>query len=191
MIDIFDNISPTLLKIIYLAAINSGSWKFKYPESFSFDDRFAKIDVISMTAAEPMLSGLAAALLCTIYDSKQTKYFDPSLIAYCGISMKDKGLGEDNIHTDHDPTKEEFDPRLPFDEFKLIKLVGVLNEDWTTETDGGTFECDGEEVEMKPGRFVLFNPRKPHRAGKVLSNKKRLALDLAVNPSPYYNMNYG
>ena len=69
--------------------------------------------------------------------------------------------------------------------------VDKVNEDWTTETDGGTFECDGEEVEMKPGRFVLFNPRKPHRAGKVLSNKKRLALDLAVNPSPYYNMNYG
>ncbi len=190
MIDIFDYISPTLLKTIYFAAINSGSWNYKYPESRPFHDRFAKMDVISLTAAEPILSGLAAALLSVIYDSKETKYFDPSFIGYCGISIKDKGLGEDNIHTDHDPTKEEFNPSLPFDDFKLIKLVGVLNDDWTTE-DGGTFQCGGEEVEMKPGRFVLFNPRKPHRAGRVLSNKKRLALDLAVNPSQYYNINYG
>tara|TARA_B100001250_G_scaffold352134_1_gene324712 strand:+ start:737 stop:1294 length:558 start_codon:yes stop_codon:yes gene_type:complete len=184
MIKIFDNISPTLVSAIYYAVLRDNTWKFDYPPSFSFHDRFAKMDIINSKTVRPILSGLAVGLLSVIYDSDETKYFDPSFIGYCGVSLKDKGLGEDNLHTDHTPESEATNmanANLPYDPTKLIKLVGVLNPDWTKE-DGGTFQCGGEEVEMKPGRFVLFNPRELHRAGNILGDKKRIAIDLAVNP---------
>ena len=184
MIKIFDNISPTLIKSIYYAVLQENKWSFSYPPAFDFHDRFAKMDIISIDKTAPILSGLAVGLLSVLYDSDETKYFDPSFIAYCGVSLKDKGLGEDNLHVDHSPEMEAVNPHnkdLPYDPTKLIKLVGVLNPDWTKE-DGGTFQCGGKEVEMKPGRFVLFNPRELHRAGNILGDKKRIAIDLAVNP---------
>jgi ectoine hydroxylase-related dioxygenase (phytanoyl-CoA dioxygenase family) len=89
----------------------------------------------------------------------------------CGISIKDRHR-EDNTHTDHvnDALKDT----------KLIKLLGVLNADWDCTKDGGGFTHGEETFPLEPGDFLLFDPRIPHRADNILSDKKRIAIDFTL-----------
>jgi hypothetical protein len=112
---------------------------------------------------------MAMSLLINIYE-KEPKAFLLEVLS-CGISIKDKHR-EDNIHTDHenDALKDA----------KIVKLLGVLNNDWDCVKDGGGFTHGGETFPLAPCNFLLFNPRIPHRADNILSDKKRLAIDFTL-----------
>ena len=56
----------------------------------------------------------------------------------------------------------------------------MLNNDWDCVKDGGGFTHGGETFPLAPCNFLLFNPRIPHRADNILSDKKRLAIDFTL-----------
>jgi len=150
-------------------AQQSDQWHMKYPSGASFEEKHLKLDVIGGKNTDTQLAGMAMSLLINIYE-KEPKAFLLEVLA-CGISIKDKHR-EDNIHTDHenDALKDA----------KIVKLLGVLNNDWDCVKDGGGFTHGGETFPLAPCNFLLFNPRIPHRADNILSDKKRLAIDFTL-----------
>ena len=159
-----DCCSPYYLEMLKHSAISSAAWNMNYPHGKSFDDKHLKLDIIVNEVKEPLLAGMSMGLLINIW-SKRQNLFQPE-VSYCSISMKDKHR-EDNWHTDHDA-----DPGY-------IKVLGLLNSDWGSQ-DGGLFEHGDEIVPMKPCLFVVFDPRIPHRASEIFSDKKRLGIDFTV-----------
>ena len=159
-----DCCSSHYLDMMKYSAINSSSWNMKYPQGRPFEDKHLKLDIIDNEVKEPLLAGMAMGLLINIWSRKQD-LFTPE-VSYCSISMKDK-YREDNWHTDHDA-----DPGY-------IKVLGLLNSDWGAN-DGGLFLHGDEVMTMKPGLFVVFDPRVTHRASEIFTDKKRLGLDFTV-----------
>jgi hypothetical protein len=150
-------------------AQQSDQWHMKYPSGASFEEKHLKLDVIGGKNTDTQLAGMAMSLLINIYE-KEPKAFLLEVLS-CGISIKDKHR-EDNIHTDHenDALKDA----------KIVKLLGVLNNDWDCVKDGGGFTHGEETFPLAPCNFLLFNPRIPHRADNILSDKKRLAIDFTL-----------
>ena len=156
--------SPHYLDMMKYSAINSSAWNMKYPQGRPFEDKHLKLDIIDNEVKEPLLAGMAMGLLINIWSRKQD-LFTPE-VSYCSISMKDRHR-EDNWHTDHDS-----DPGY-------IKVLGLLNSDWGSD-DGGLFLHGDDVMTMRPGLFVVFDPRVPHRASEIFTDKKRLGLDFTV-----------
>ena len=159
-----DCCSSYYLDMMKHSVVNSSSWNMKYPQGRPFEDKHLKLDIIDNEVKEPLLAGMAMGLLINIW-SKRQDLFQPE-VSYCSVSMKDKHR-EDNLHTDHDA-----DPGY-------IKVLGLLNSDWGSQ-DGGLFMYGDEVVPMKPCLFAVFDPRVPHCASEIFSDKKRLGLDFTV-----------
>jgi len=164
-----DCCSPLFLEFMKYQVQQSEKWHMKYPAGAPFDKKHLKLDVIGGENTDTQLAGMAMSLLINIYE-KEPKAFLLEVLA-CGISIKDRHR-EDNTHTDHenDALKDT----------KIVKLLGVLNSDWDCATDGGGFTHGGETFSLEPGDFLLFDPRIPHRADNILSDKKRLAIDFTL-----------
>ena len=164
-----DCCTPLFLEFMKYQAQQSDQWHMKYPSGASFEEKHLKLDVIGGKNTDTQLAGMAMSLLINIYE-KEPKAFLLEVLA-CGISIKDKHR-EDNIHTDHenDALKDA----------KIVKLLGVLNNDWDCVKDGGGFTHGKETFPLAPCNFLLFNPRIPHRADNILSDKKRLAIDFTL-----------
>jgi len=107
---------------------------------------------------------LAMGLLMNVYGKRQDLFL-PEL-SFCGISMKDKHR-LDNTHTDHDTDPD------------YIKVFGLLNSDWGPQ-DGGLFLHGDEAIPMVSGTFVVFDPRVPHSASEITTDKKRMGIDFTV-----------
>ena len=84
---------------------------------------------------------------------------------FCGISVK--GKGKDDPHTDTWDTD-------------TVKILGLLNSDWNSETMGGGFMHDNKLHTLKPTSFIIFDSNKVHCAQTILTDKKRFAIDYAV-----------
>ena len=165
MLEVIDNCcSPYYLEMMKQSAISSESWNMRYPQGRSFEDKHLKLDVIVNEVKEPLLAGMAMGLLINIYSQRQD-LFVPD-VSYCSISMKDK-YRKDNLHTDHE------------NDFDYVKILGLLNSDWGPQ-DGGLFMHGDEAIPMKPCTFVVFDPRMPHHASEIFTEKKRLGLDFTV-----------
>ena len=164
-----DCCTPLFLEFMKYQAQQSDQWHMKYPSGASFEEKHLKLDVIGGKNTDTQLAGMAMSLLINIYE-KEPKAFLLEVLS-CGISIKDKHR-EDNIHTDHenDALKDA----------KIVKLLGVLNNDWDCVKDGGGFTHGEETFPLAPCNFLLFNPRIPHRADNILSDKKRLAIDFTL-----------
>ena len=46
--------------------------------------------------------------------------------------------------------------------------------------DGGLFLHGDEAIPMKPKTFVVFDPRIPHSASEIFTDKKRVGIDFTV-----------
>ena len=162
-----DCCSPYYLEMMKHSAATSESWNMRYPQGKSFEDKHLKLDIIDGDVKEPLLAGMAMGLLINVYDKGQDLFTRE--VSYCRISMKDKHR-EDNLHTDHEK------------DTGYIKILGLLNSDWGSR-DGGLFMHGDEAIPMKPCQFVVFDPRIPHCASEIFTNKKRLGLDFTVRKS--------
>ncbi len=165
LLEIIENCcTPYYLDSMKYHVMNSCSWNLNYPQNKPFEDKHLKIDVINNEVKEPLLAGLSMGLLMNIYGIRQDLFLPE--VSFCGISMKDKHR-DDNVHTDH------------VNETGYIKVLGLLNSDWGPN-DGGLFMHGDEAIPMKPCTFVVFDPRVPHCASPITSDKKRLGIDWTV-----------
>ena len=165
MLQVIENCcSTSYLDMLKFAAMNSANWNLKYPIGMPFEDKHLKLDIIENEPVNELLAGMAMGLLIQIYD-KRSDLFYPE-VSYCGISMKDKHR-LDNSHIDHENHKD------------YIKILGLLNSDWGPQ-DGGLFLHGDEAIPMASGTFVVFDPRVPHSASEITTNKKRMGIDFTV-----------
>ena len=157
--------TPLFLDFIKHQVTKSTKWNFNYPMGKPFEDKHAKIDVIQGTTIhDDFLAGVSMSLLMMIHEkAKQSNVDVPLDLLFCGISMKDKHR-EDNLHTDHEKDELQDTP--------IIKVLGILNSDWQ-DSDGGGFIHNGITHKLMPGDFIVFNPRLPHKAEDIMTDKKR------------------
>ena len=164
--------SPLFLDFIKHQVTKSTKWNFNYPMGKPFEDKHAKIDVIQGDIIhDKFLAGVTMSLLMMIHEkAKQSNVDVPLDLLFCGISMKDKHR-EDNLHTDHEKDELQDTP--------IIKVLGILNSDWQ-DSDGGGFIHNGITHKLVPGDFIVFNPRLPHKAEDIMTDKKRIAIDWTI-----------
>ena len=164
--------TPLFLDFIKHQVTKSTKWNFNYPMGKPFEDKHAKIDVIQGTTVhDDFLAGVSMSLLMMIHEkAKQSNVDVPLDLLFCGISMKDKHR-EDNLHTDHEKDELQDTP--------IIKVLGILNSDWQ-DSDGGGFIHNGITHKLMPGDFIVFNPRLPHKAEDIMTDKKRIAIDWTI-----------
>ena len=60
-----------------------------------------------------------------------------------------------------------------------MKVLGIINSDWK-DGDGGGFQHDGTLHKLLPGDFIVFDPRLPHKAEDIITDKKRIAIDWTI-----------
>ena len=161
--------TPLFLDFFKHQVTKSTKWNFNYPMGKPFEDKHAKIDVIQGdTMHDKFLGGVSMSLLMMIHETaKKQKISVPLDLLFCGISMKDEHR-EDNVHTDHEKDELKDTP--------IIKVLGILNSDWK-KSYGGGFEHGGVLHSPEPGDFIVFDPRVPHRAQDIITDKKRIAID--------------
>ena len=163
-----DCCSIEYLDYIKKAAIHSENWTLKHPigEGLTIEDKFPKLEIIDGGMVKhPVLAGLVQGLLLQIHEIDDQNLFIPE-IYWCGISIKDKHK-LDRVHSDYEKDNG------------LIKILGIINSDWQEEW-GGNFFHDGTSNYVKPTSFCIFDPSKPHSAEKILTDKKRFAIDFTV-----------
>ena len=158
-------VSLSYLSMVRFAAQNSDRWNMRYPNKASFDKKHLKLDIIENDPVNDLLAGMAMGMLIQIYDHNPTLFIPE--VSFCGISIKDK-YRQDNPHTDHENDKD------------YIKVLGLLNNDWECDVDGGEFLYEDKKIPLSPGQFVVFNPRKVHRSADIISDKKRFGIDFTV-----------
>ncbi len=113
----------------------------------------------------PLLAGVAIGLLSQIYDAGGKDYIVPAM-HFCAISVKDKTTPT-NFHTDQ------------WGEGRL-KVLGLLNSDWDSKTDGGGFICDGVKYALEPTDFLIFDSNQTHSNDLIISDKERCAIDFML-----------
>jgi len=113
----------------------------------------------------PLLAGIAIGLMTQIYDAGGKEYFAPQM-HFCGLSIKDKTTPT-NFHTDQ------------WGEGRL-KVLGLLNSDWDSKTDGGGFICDGVKYALEPTDFLIFDSNQTHSNDLIISDKERCAIDFML-----------
>ena len=165
-----DCCTPLFLEFMKYQVQQSNQWHMKYPAGAAFEEKHLKLDVIGGKDSNTQLAGMAMSLLINIYE-KEPKAFLLEVLS-CGISIKDRHR-KDNTHTDHENDALK-------DTKNIVKLLGVLNADWDCATDGGGFTHGGETFSLAPCDFLLFDPRTPHKADDILSDKKRIAIDFTL-----------
>jgi hypothetical protein len=169
MLEVIENCcSSSYLDTLFQSAISCDNWHMRYPHNTPFDDKHLKIDVlvneVDQNVKRSFLAGISMGLLVQIYDKRDDLFLPQCL--YCGVSMKDKHR-LDNTHTDHENEPE------------FIKVFGLLNRDWDSK-DGGSFLHGDKVIPMKPKTFVVFDPRIPHSASEIFTDKKRVGIDFTV-----------
>ena len=166
MLEVIENCCPSsYLDMLFYMSTNSDGWHLRYPNGAPFKDKHLKMDVLDNEEQKlPFLAGMAMGLLVQIYD-KRDDLFLPEC-SYCGIGIKDKHR-HDNTHTDHE------------NDLDYIKIFGLLNSNWNSK-DGGLFLHGDEAIPMKPKTFVVFDPRIPHSASEIFTDKKRVGIDFTV-----------
>lgn len=150
------------------------SWEFSFPEplpgqEFKLENQFPKLnltDNIGENPSKDILLGIAHSLFLLIYAGGGFKYFK-NYFNWCGISIKDKNW-KTSLHIDNEDSN-------------LIKIIGVLNPDWDPKW-GGNFLWNDKEYILSPGQFLLFNPRIKHDNSPIKCDKKRMAIDFAIEP---------
>ena len=158
--------SNSMLDFIKNESLKTRGWHFDYPiGSTLLEEKFPKID-ISQNPQLGYLKGICFSLLINIFEKGGKDFFKPIMYG-CGISIKDN-TRKDNIHTDGEEIK---DP--------ILKIIGILNPDWKPE-DGGHFIWDKKIYKIPPRSFLIFDPKVPHSASPILTNKKRVAIDYTV-----------
>ena len=164
--------TPLFLDFIKHQVTKSTMWNFNYPMGKPFEDKHAKINVIQgNTMHDKFLGGVSMSLLMMIHETaKEQKVNVPLDLLFCGISMKDKHR-EDNLHTDHEKDELQDTP--------IIIVLGILNSVWNHISDGGGFER-GVLHSPEPGDFIVFDPRVPHKAQDIFTDKKRIAIDWTI-----------
>jgi len=169
------NVVPlSFLKDLKLRASTLKSWEFTYPTTppdveFELEKKFPKLDLTDNIGDNPpkdMLLGQSHALFLLIHARGGFRYFN-NYFQWCGISIKDK-YWEGSLHTDEQNTNR-------------LKVIGVLNPDWDPKW-GGNFLWNNKEYPLYPGEFLIFNPRVEHENSPIKCNKKRMAIDFAVDP---------
>jgi len=165
-----DCCTPLFLEFMKYQVQQSNQWHMKYPAGAAFEEKHLKLDVIGGKDSNTQLAGMAMSLLINIYE-KEPKAFLLEVLS-CGISIKDRHR-KDNTHTDHENDALK-------DTKNIVKLLGVLNADWDCASDGGGFTHGGETFSLAPCDFLLFDPRTPHKADDILSDKKRIAIDFTL-----------
>ena len=166
MIDIIEKCcSPYYLQMFIKMVPPLDKWQVEYEDYNKINLR--KLNLIEgEKIKEDFLSGIAVGLLMQIYAAGGHKYFTPT-IEFCGLSIKDKDT----------PVNMHFDP-WPED---VVKILGLLNHDWNSNKDGGGFIIKENKYDLKPTNFLLFDSREEHSNAKILSDKKRVAIDFAVS----------
>ena len=170
VITIKNCISPSLLSYTKHKIEESEGWHFKYGGE-EFKDKHAKLEIFKNPNLL-YLKGIAQSILLSIFDKGGYNYFHPHLF-YCGASVKDKHR-KDNPHVDHIE-----------DDFKPLKLLGILNPNWKSEWGGG-FIWGNQHYPLAPGDFLLFDPKVTHHAEDIYCDEKRIAIDFTV-PSIEFN----
>ena len=110
----------------------------------------------------PMLGGIAIGLLSQIYDAGGKDYITPEM-HFCAVSQKDSSTPT-NFHSED------------WGEGRL-KVLGILNSNWSGEKDGGGFICDGVPYKLEPTDFLIFDSNQTHSNNIITSDKKRIAID--------------
>ena len=169
-VKIIDNCcSLDYLNCLKHVVATSDNWNLLFPAGIDFSSghKFPKLNIIDNGVIKhPILAGLAIGLLLQIYEAGGRGLFIPE-IHWCGISIKDKHR-TDNIHIDHEKEKN------------FVKILGIINSDWE-ENWGGNFFHNGTSNYVKPTSFCIFDPSEPHSATEIFTDKKRFAIDFAVD----------
>ena len=170
------NITPMFLEYLKHHFQECAHWSWKYPLNSHFSKRHPKLTIIDGTPQPPeveRLAGLSMALWTMMYEQGLNTLVYPKIL-WAGASIKDKHR-KDNIHTDHDDD-------IPKD-WKVLKVLGVLNSDWKEEWGGG-FTWNGNNYYLKPGSFYVFDPLVPHAASDIYCDEKRIAIDFTARALP-------
>ena len=170
------NITPMFLEYLRHHFQECEHWSWKYPLNSHFSKRHPKLTIIDGTPQPPeveRLAGLSMALWTMMYEQGLNTLVYPKIL-WAGASIKDKHR-KDNIHTDHDDD-------IPKD-WKVLKVLGVLNSDWKEEWGGG-FTWNGNNYYLKPGSFYVFDPLVPHAASDIYCDEKRIAIDFTARALP-------
>ena len=170
------NITPMFLEYLKHHFQECEHWSWKYPLNSHFSKRHPKLTIIDGTPQPPeveRLAGLSMALWTMMYEQGLNTLVYPKIL-WAGASIKDKHR-KDNIHTDHDDD-------IPKD-WKVLKVLGVLNSDWKEEWGGG-FTWNGNNYYLKPGSFYVFDPLVPHAASDIYCDEKRIAIDFTARALP-------
>ena len=160
------------LDMMKLQAEQSENWTFKFPinkeKYIPIEEKFPKMSLINgdVILGNGVLAGLAMGLLIQIWEKSHRAFFIPD-ICWCGISIKDSSR-EDNMHFDNKPNSG------------LVKVLGTLNSDWSTERMGGGFTHGDTTYPIEPTDFIIFDASVLHRADDIIVNKKRFAIDYTV-----------
>tara|TARA_R110002049_G_scaffold299173_1_gene489296 strand:+ start:153 stop:686 length:534 start_codon:yes stop_codon:yes gene_type:complete len=167
-----DCCAKSYLDMMRLQAEQSENWTFRFPMNkekyIPIEEKFPKMSLIKsdIVKENAVLAGLAMGLLIQIWEKSHRAFFIPE-ITWCGISIKDSSR-EDNTHSDNEPGSG------------LVKVLGTLNSDWSTEKMGGGFTHGDVTYPIEPTDFIIFDASVPHRADNILINKKRFAIDYTV-----------
>jgi len=106
---------------------------------------------------DKFLGGVSMSLLMMIHETAKKQSVNVPLdLLFCGISMKDE-----------------------LQDTPIIKVLGILNSDWKKSWGGG-FEHGGVLLSPEPGDFIVFDPRVPHKAQDIFTDKKRIAIDWTI-----------
>ena len=135
------------------------------------EEDYDKINLTKLNLIEhghfknPMLAGIAVGLMSQIYDAGGKDYIQPAM-HFCAVSLKDKTTPT-NFHTDN------------WGEGKL-KVLGILNSDWSSEKDGGGFICNDVAYKLEPTDFLIFDSNQTHSNDLIISDKGRYAIDFML-----------
>ena len=163
--------TPFFLKGLRTTIESSKNWNFLFPGNKDFNDKFAKLDIDNSSKESSFLSGLTVSLLINIFENGGNKYFYPKVLS-CGASIKTSNTYQ-NIHTDNTL------PQDPLTSKPVLKILGILNSDWDASF-GGNFIWDDKDYPLSLGDFIIFDAKIPHGNSKILTTKKRIALDFTV-----------
>ena len=114
---------------------------------------------------EPFISGIVHDLVLNLRNKSNGLFNLP--ITEIGVGCKDASL-QDWAHTD----------TMSND---LCRIFTVLNPEWDYENNGGSFILKNEEIRLKYGEFLVFDPGTLHQGAEVKGQNKRFTLDISLH----------
>ena len=61
-----------------------------------------------------------------------------------------------------------------------LKVLGLLNSDWSGDKDGGGFICNDVAYKLEPTDFLIFDSNQTHSNDLITSDKGRYAIDFML-----------